>query len=488
MTFLDLWERFVELTAPDVYKNNRFAARAVGCGVLNTATRAYIYASNSLPGNFYTAILGKPSSGKTSLMRCAMATIAIDERLAGEKCHVSIIPKSTPEALMETLAEESVGILFWDEAEEVYKKSRSYMDTLSNLLNQLYDLGPITLQRTTKPKISIPMRSYYFSAYATCLPSQWKAIEAAFAGGFERRWLTLNLKGKLPLLELPPPRGEAAEVLAQLQRMVLWAKDKAFVVKGLGLGKYEKEIERRVSDENKQRAVAHYFLKLMAAEIVNIVAAQLYRKTGAATPSHLSHASHASQELSQHITAVFVTVCDSICDSMGQLVTCDRVKGHNLKYYLIDLSHKACDSDETICDKLTSELIAKYGILDNVIRNVTGVMQVEEPEMAQLVERIEALRDGGRTVMNMRDFVVEVVGTRNAQWYRPRLVALEEAGHIRTLVLGRRKFVILDPKARICGNCRKFATDECPIMKGMPTSELDPSQRVEEGDECFDPL
>jgi hypothetical protein len=482
LTFLDLWERFVELAAPDVYKNNRFEARAVGCGVLNTATRAYIYASRSLPGNFYTAILGKPSSGKTSLMHCAMATIAINEKVTGEKCHVSIIPKSTPEALMETLAEESVGILFWDEVEEVYKKSRSYMDTLSNLLNQLYDLGPITFHRATKPKIDIPTRSYYFSVYATCLPSQWKAIEAAFAGGFERRWLTLNLKGKLPLLEFPPPRGEAAEILAQLQRMILWAKDKAFVVKGLGLGKYEKEIERRVSDENKQRAAAHYFLKLMAAEIVNVIATQLYKKSAAITPSQLS------QELSQYVAAVSVTVCDSIYDSMGQLVTCDRVKGHNLKYYLIDLSHKACDSDETICDKLTSELIAKYGILDNVIRNVAGVAQVEEPEMAQLVERIEALVERGRIVMSVRDFVVEVVRTRNAQWYRPRVIALEEAGRIRTLALGRRKFVILDPKARICGNCRKFATDECPIMRGMPISELDPSQKVEEGDECFDPL
>jgi hypothetical protein len=144
MTFLDLFERFCELTVPSIYKNNRFATRALGCMILNTAAKVWIRKSRSLPGNMFIALLGAPRSGKTSLMNCAKVTIL--------GSHVSIHPRSTPEALMESVSKDRVGILFWDEFEEVYKKSKEYMNTFSNLINQMYYLEDVSFYRTTKPK------------------------------------------------------------------------------------------------------------------------------------------------------------------------------------------------------------------------------------------------------------------------------------------------------------------------------------------------
>jgi hypothetical protein len=272
VTFLDLFERFCELTVPKIYENNRFIVRTLGCMILNTAARVWIRKSRSLPGNMFIALLGEPRSGKSSLISCVKATIL--------GSHIALYPRATPEALAETVNENRVGILFWDEFEEVYKKSKEYMNTFSNLINQMYYLEDVSFYRTTKPKIRLTARSYYFSALVACLPQQWKAIESAFMGGFERRWLTLNLKGKLPLFQAEAPDEKAAEILAEISNYLKKLENKVIVVDSIDLSRYEHEIEKRVSDPLKQSVIAEYLEKILAAEIVNAVLDDIIKEIG----------------------------------------------------------------------------------------------------------------------------------------------------------------------------------------------------------------
>ena len=466
MTFLDLFERFCELTLPKIYENNRFVVRTLGCMLLNTAARVWIRKARSLPGNMFIALLGSPRSGKSSLMSCVKAAIL--------GSHVAVHPRSTPEALMESVNKERVGILFWDEFEEVYKKSRDYMNTFSNLINQMYYLEDVSFHRTTKPKISLQSRSYYFSALVACLPQQWKAIESTFMGGFERRWLTLNVRGRLPLFHIEEPSEEAAKVLARIATYINELRDKIVVVDGVDLSKYSEEIEKNVSDPLKQSVIAEYLEKILAAEIVNTVIDDI-------ATCHMSHGNSPTKQISRF---VHVTLCDVICDNIGRIMTCDKNKNSD-SFFLI----RHIDSIGQHVTDVTTDLVLRYDMLRNLIWHVSGIKPVEEIEMAYLIERIMNARKEN-VAMTMRDFVREVLGTRSAQWYKPRVEALIEAEMIRVIEQGNKKIVILDPEARICGNCRRWDGLPCDASRGpMSAAQKDLYSPLDECryPEWFDP-
>jgi hypothetical protein len=445
VTFLDLWERFFELTVPEIYKNNRFAIRVLGCQVLNTAARVWIKKAKSLPGNMLIALLGAPRSGKSSIMGCMKAAVL--------GSHISILPRSTPEALVEAVHKDRVGILFWDEFEEVYKKSKDYMNTFSNLINQMYYLEDISFHRTTKPKISLPMRSYYFSATIACLPQQWKAIEASFMGGFERRWLTLSIRGRLPLFYMEEAKPEAAEILAKIALYLRGLQDKVIVVEDLYPRSYaqevEREIEKSIRDPLKQGAAAEYFEKILAAEVVNLVLDDIIKGE---VSVHVSNGVRRENSLSR---SIIWTHMDYISDNMGQIWTLDRDK-NPCDFFLV----RPTDT----LGQLGHRLVVEYDILKNLIWNITGVRPFEDAEMAKLVEKVEVARRE-KVAVTMRDFVRDVLGMRDAQWYRPRVEALAEAEVIRVVEHGRKKIVILDPDAKICGNCAKWTGLPCDASR-----------------------
>jgi hypothetical protein len=435
--FLETFEEYCRLALGDkVYSNNRFAIRTLGCSILNTATMSFVYRARSLPGNMFLAFVGNPRAGKSSIAMCGKVAIM--------GTHVSMIDPSTPEALVEEVEARRLGYLFWDEFGEVVKKARDYMGTLSEKMNRMYYRDDVSMKRASKPSISLPMRSYYLSAAVTCVPEQWKEAETLFYGGFERRWLTLNVRGKIPLFEDLEFNPEAAEQLAKIHRYLAAFKGWSIVVKNLNLAKYAKHVEKRVDDELKQGTVEEYVMKVLAAEVINSYFEDII-KIVSSQVSHVSHNPVTSQRS-------FVMVCDDICDTMGPLVICDKNKnsGGCVKYITID----ACD----VCD----ELIVKYDIIDNIIYHVTGLEGPAEKEMAELVDKVSR---STKKFMLLSEFVREVLKTRNANWYRPRIVALEEGGYIRVVEHSGRKIVILDPNAKICGNCAKWDGLPCDASK-----------------------
>jgi hypothetical protein len=449
--FLETFEEYCRLTLGDkVFSNNKFAIRTLGCSVLNTATMSFIYRARSLPGNMFLAFVGNPRAGKSSITACGKAVVL--------GTHISLLDPSTPEALIEGIEKERLCYLFWDEFGEAVKKAGDYMSTFSEKINRAYYRDNLSMRRASKPSISLSARSYYISATVTCSSEQWREAETLFYGGFERRWLTLNTRGKIPLFEDIEPSLEAAELLAKMHRQLSMLKGWSIVVKNMKLRKYAEYVERKVDDELKQGTVEEYVMKVLAAEVINSHFDEIVKIVSA--PSHIT----SSQQ--SHISP-YVMVCDDIYDSIGQLVICDKNKnsGGCVKYITID----ACDA----CD----ELIVKYDIIDNIIAHVTGIEPIAEREMAELVGR---LRRVTKKAMLLSEFVREVLKTRNANWYRPRIVALEEGGYIRVVEHRGKKIVILDPEAKICGNCAKW--------NGLPCDASRVPLEVQAERELYSPL
>jgi hypothetical protein len=85
------------------------------------------------------------------------------------------------------------------------------------------------------------------------------------------------------------------------------------------------------------------------------------------------------------------------------------------------------------------------------------------------VERIRQwLEAGNRVVVSKWEFVRKILHTGNPQFYTTVIQILQDAGYIRLIDginRGRKvTYVILDPKARICGNCIYYGdAKNCPL-------------------------
>lgn len=442
MGFLEEWERFCELTIPDVYKNNRWEIRVVGAAILNTAAKVWINAAQPLPGNFFLALVGTPRSGKTGILKCVRAVLY--------SSGLGVIERGTPEAVLEQVKNVKFGIFLWDEVEEVLKKARSYMNTLSNKLNDMYYLNTVTFMRTSKSPIILEEGDYYLSVMFAGLPQQWKAIESEFLGGFERRFLTLRIKGKIPLFELPHPSPMAAEILVKLRKYLKCLENYYFVLDPPDLKRYAEIVEREVADELKQSVVQDYTYKLWAAEQIN----------SALDITNIT-------EITQNNDHILCDVCDILDDTnVTNMIMIRNKKGLKI-------------STNTSCDH-TNPIVMEHYYIRPLIRSVTGISTVEEPEMAELIRRVEMFRRRNVVFLTLSNFVKEVLGTRNADWYRPRVKALEDAGYIRTVKDGRKIIVVLDPTARLCYNCTAYG--DCQLAKQI----LEEAEELKEGVCCDD--
>lgn len=93
------------------------------------------------------------------------------------------------------------------------------------------------------------------------------------------------------------------------------------------------------------------------------------------------------------------------------------------------------------------------------------------PELTELKYRIDtALRDGAPLVMSYTNFIKTLFHTNDVGRYEKLLQLAGEAQIIR-IVQGYYKrggryvrYVILDPTAKICGNCIRLGTKKCPLV------------------------
>lgn len=416
--FIAHWEEFCKLTIPDVYKNNPWEIRVIGAAILNTAAKVWINFAQPLPANFFLALVGSPRSGKSSILRNVRAVI--------EPTWMHVIERGSPEAVIEQISKHKYGIFIWDEVEEVLKKAKSYMNTLSNKLNDMYYLDATTFLRTTKDPIILKRGDYFISTIFAGLPEQWKAIESEFLGGFERRFLTLKIKGKLPLYKSPAYNNTAAELLVKLQNFIECLSDYCFVLNPPDLSDFAEMVEREVWDELKQSVVQDYSYKLW-------VALQLNKLPFDKLVSLVSHNINNSSDL--------------------PMILNDTLDDTNDTNMMMILNKKPL---RFLNDSIIDSMILTDLILKPLITSVKGIKVVEEPEMGELIRRIEILKSREVKYMRFIDFVTDIIGTRNADWYRPRIKALEDAGKIRIIQIKRKRFVVTVPDAQMCYNCKHF--------------------------------
>jgi hypothetical protein len=293
----------------------------------------------------------------------------------------------------------------------------------------MYYLDTSTFMRTTRDPVVLRRGEYYLSVVFAGLPEQWKAIESAFLGGFERRFLTLKIRGKLPLYKQPRLSDKAAGLLVDLQAFIRCLNEYYFIFDPPDLTEFTDIVEREVWDELKQSVVQDYSYKLWVAEQLNRLP--------------------------------FRELVSSVSQSISESV--------NLPMILHDTIDDTCDTNMMVIpnknplrfsnDSIIESMILNTTIIKPLISSVTGLKTVEEPEMAELIRRIEVKVSKGIILMPFMEFVTEILGTRNADWYRPRIKALEDAGKIKLIQISRKRIVVLDTTSEICYNCRHW--DEC---------------------------
>jgi len=418
--------------APNTFDKHWDKFFIVGCMLINQAARVSLADIYNTPCNMFLALLGKPGSGKTTIMNAIQAAIA--------NTYIKEIPTGSAEAIEEMILNIRYGILFWDEAGELASKSSGYLDRVKYVLNKAYYLDSIMRHKTTKASVFIKAKDYYVSAVFGALIEQWKSLVSNWLGGFERRVLPLKFKkARKPFDPRPEPSQKAIDHLISLQEWInaLYDANVGFQVDLGDMTFLQETYEQYDVPEEYETQVEEYTYFTLAAVLVNDILAEI-GKDGL---------SQVTSPLSQRLSSNLVTICD-VCDI------------YNVTYCDVVMRLGRRDDIDVTYHKLS------YDILVTIIKNVLSLPAIEEDEMFRLVEKIKRARQQNVLYMPMRDFVRKILGTRNADYYRPRVQALMDAEYINIIQDGRTKFVILDPQARVCGNCRKFHTKECHIDVG----------------------
>jgi hypothetical protein len=232
--FIEDWMNWWCTVSPDLASNNPEALKMVGTLVLHTLCKTRLLHVSMQPMTTFIGLFGEPSSGKSWILK--MVELAFPEL---------VVKAGTPEAIAESIVEQRVGIIMWDEVAQLISqaKRRGYMSEFPNLTNQLYNTQSIYMRRRTAETIEVPADSYYVSLMLTGLEEDYAGAGELFGRGFERRLIPVYLRGRLPRLPRALDDSEMPNVehLVRLRRWFERLRDTAFAIRMRGLEKLERE-------------------------------------------------------------------------------------------------------------------------------------------------------------------------------------------------------------------------------------------------------
>ncbi len=415
-----------------VYESNAEKILLLGCQLLNQAAHLFIGDAYRTPANMFTAIVSRSGAGKSTVMR-------IMREICYQTPHINVISRGSPEGIEEDIEDLRRGIIFWDEAGELIEKGADYMQRVRNVLNQAYYLDAIERRKTTKRSVCVKARSYYVSAVFAALPEEWSTLVEKWRGGFERRVLPLRLKKMRRMYDREGLKPEIADIIHSLIEWLAPLKDKAFVIDWEAIKPFLEEAARKYDiPEEHEVAIEEYTMFVFSSIILSKVLARIGKENLSAGNVTLSHVPNDIRSL--------VCDIDDICD-----------------IYIV--TH--CDIVTLFADEngdrsfVTKALVTLSDIVTRWVLNCfagSAATQVSDEVVARILERIAALRERGVAYMSYREFVRKILRTGNAKIYRGYLEFLEDAGEIKILSMPRTrgKVVIVDPNAKICGNCALF--------------------------------
>lgn len=415
-TFLWHWMEYCKKTYPKIVDKNWWTFFLTGCQLLAHASTLYIHRSKPMPGNFFNVLIGEPASGKGRVIDCLKDAI--------EGTWISEIPTGSIEAMEDELDRARSGILIWDEMGELGERQQSYLDKVKYMVNRAYYLDSITRARTTKKTTYMNAHSYYLSILMAGLPEDWKKIEKKFLGGFERRFLPLQVQTAKGPFEDSPYDPDALIHLRAIRDIINQFEDIAILVEPGDLSHLKDEVM-----EVKKRywtLLEEYALKLDGVMRVNYATTDV--------PSL-----HQRLEPSPHL--------ELLIDIDG--VDC----------YVMDIDGVMETNDAHSFDSIIHQIPSMS--IKMVKNNLEGFIDVADETLYRCLKKLEEYNSQNEnSVLSKWKFASKVLGITNADYYKHVINALKEMGVIKVVSAGEGKpMVITDTRARLCPNCKHY--NEC---------------------------
>jgi len=451
---------YFKLSRPQFCQNNPNVPTIFSAAAVSLATRMWVEGTDLMPATWFVALIGDPRSGKTAFYR------AYFKLFTGTG--VGEVPIGSPEAMLKDIAAVRHGYIYYDEVAHLAKLMNSYMGTLPTLLNKAYYLDTLSQTRMdNKKSVVVDAESYFIHVYFGGTPEDWNSIERNAPGGFVRRTLVIPVRGTIPFFQKAHKDRAVLNYISQLRAKLR----KIFrELTPLDLTVYLPEfpelaevLENTQMDREKKSMVEEYFYKLLAGRIVaNLVTFNLEEDPHALDTNELVHRMiHNAEKLNVQVDVV---------SSTSTRVAVDIIVPEQPAPAQPD--PKTLSLDQFMPPHYTAITFQK--LLETV------KPQVSAPD-SLIMRNVERIRDwleaGNPVVVSTRQFVQKILHTTNPQLYKPVLEVLEDGGYIRRVEFpykGRTaRYIILDTKARICGNCAFYRNPErCPLLKGCLDIEM----------------
>ena len=406
-----------------------------------------------MPGTFFIALLGDPGTGKTQFVDAYLKLFT----------HTNIAPLDvgTPEAVVMNLDENinngrPICYLFFDEIDRLAKNIKGYMAHLLPTLNLMYYLNRIGQKRTKKERsVVIPAESYFIHVYFTGVHSSWQTIKEEASRGFVRRTLTINVGGEPPyFVKDPELRDRAVRIYReklrhQLQLLMRALTQLSITVSLPEFPSLEEKIRKSNLSREKRRMVSEYTQKLVAAQVVsNLIPFDITADYSEVKPQSI------------------ISTMKSTGEKFGVKVI---VEDDTRVPILVRVDVPDADSKNLLEFLPPHFETSTFNIILKVTESESGAPDVI---IAENIEKIKDWLDkGGNVVISWTDFGRNILHTGKPQNYQPVIQMLSDFGYIRTvdhIYRGKSvRYVVLDPKAKICANCIHFRSEECPLLKDV---------------------
>ncbi|MCD6572039.1 MAG: hypothetical protein J7K62_02070, partial [Thermoplasmata archaeon] len=446
---------YFKLSRPDFSESNRDILPIFVASAVSLTSKVHIKRYVPIPSTFYVALIGEPRTGKTAFYKAYFRLF----RGTG----IGEIPLGSPEAMLKGIESTRHGYIWYDEVSHLAKLIDSYMGTLLPLLNKMYYLDGLSQTRTdNRRSVIVDPESYFVHVYFGGTPTDWSMLEKKAVGGFVRRTLVVYTKGMIPFFSetsLSIEEEKRRAKLYNLTNAVLKALNKIEIMVRLkGLSLLAEKLEREQLDNEKKSMIEEYMYKILAGRLIaNLITFDINEDP---------------HTIESNI------VLERIKENAKKHGVGFEVWNATSTHAEIYLEYKVNSVEETSEDrdpKITDYLPPNFSIMtyEQLVRSVKPQLSAPDQIIMKNIERVKQwLNSGGNVVISKRTFVQQILHTANPQFYKPVLEILQDAGYIRIVdyvYKGRQaQYVVLDPKARICGNCAHYRDPkECPLIKDV---------------------
>jgi hypothetical protein len=467
--WMEPWLQWVAARSPDYVEKKLDVWKIIGSLTLNTAAKVVSNVEPVRTGNMTLGLTGPSGSVKSWALQT--------NRLASQ---VLSIPAGTPDYLLTAINENRVGIIYEPEIGSVLKMAESrggYMRAWGDLMDKIYDLDVLEAGRKTSVSVFVPAKSYYVSVMTAGTPRDYMGMFNLWPG-LRRRFFMLNMEEVAPP-KVWKPSSKGAEALAHLHAIIEKLQDVMVVLLLENIeainSTVEAMIKGKLGDENLERKLFEYSLKMLYAVVVDRALPAIVGSVS--MPYNLpDNLKLTSFNINNNKILYSYNITDDSC-VRGMLL-----ESRDLAVFFENLLEKGGITQLSVVSVDCQQLSADLKLIVNILnRQLSTVPTIEAPvrEYAEFAEDVKELAAQGYTTL--RDIC------RRRNWTKEKaqryLESMQEAGTVTVRRIGKTTFVFT---ARFCGACRRYGTAECrydPNGEGFVKPLDEPPE-----DGCFEPL